>query len=138
MRILYLEFRRLLLYTVVGLGSPSLLPSCYIITNNSSIAQHKHHTDPNPPSGQPLKPTLNQHRRASRHRRSGGATRRLSVPGATVLLPGVWQCLQAALRSQVIYCHLRPYHRQTHPAGKFRGVLEVITVYCLISCGVMY
>ena len=40
-------FRGLLLYTVVSLGSHSLLPSRSTITNNSSIAQH-HHTNPNP------------------------------------------------------------------------------------------
>ena len=33
-------FRGILLYTAVALGSPSLLPSCSIITNNTSITQH--------------------------------------------------------------------------------------------------
>mgnify|MGYP006081563963 CR=1 FL=1 len=40
-------FRGLLLYSVVALGSPSLLTSCPIITNNNCIAQH-HHTNNNP------------------------------------------------------------------------------------------
>ena len=39
----------LLLYTAVALGSPSLLLSCSIITNNTSTAQH-HHTYNNPKS----------------------------------------------------------------------------------------
>ena len=38
----------LLLYAAVALGSLSPLSSCSIITNNNTIAQHKHHTNNDP------------------------------------------------------------------------------------------